>query len=152
MYTVQLPVGYDSLCLLACFWHTHTHPFNGPFSGTPGWAGTRKVKPIWILLEQEAVSGSGIRWAICKSASHSNHASTPPLVFLQAGCPSCRPTNSVKALKAKACYWQCMRNVPCCTSTTNSRLYIAWHWRNNQSISVPVDFYRPLATHRLLFQ
>jgi len=30
-----------------------------------------------------------------------NHASTPTLSFLQAGCPSCRPTNSVKALKAK---------------------------------------------------
>jgi len=30
-----------------------------------------------------------------------NHASTPPLSFLQAGCPSCRPTSSVKALKAK---------------------------------------------------
>jgi len=29
-----------------------------------------------------------------------NHASTPPLSFLQAGCPSCRPTNSVRALKA----------------------------------------------------
>jgi len=29
----------------------------------------------------------------------SNHASTPPLSFLQAGCPSCRPTNSVNALK-----------------------------------------------------
>jgi len=29
-----------------------------------------------------------------------NHASTPPLTFLQAGCPSCRPTNSVRALKA----------------------------------------------------
>jgi len=29
-----------------------------------------------------------------------SHASTPPLSFLQAGCPSCRPTNSVKALKA----------------------------------------------------
>ena len=25
-----------------------------------------------------------------------------PLSFLQAGCPSCRPTNSVKALKAKS--------------------------------------------------
>jgi len=24
----------------------------------------------------------------------------PPLSFLQAGCPSCRPTNSIKALKA----------------------------------------------------
>ena len=31
--------------------------------GLPGWAGTRKVKPIWILLEQEIVSGSGISWA-----------------------------------------------------------------------------------------
>jgi len=30
-----------------------------------------------------------------------NHTSTPPLSFLQAGCPSCRPTNSVKALKEK---------------------------------------------------
>jgi len=30
-----------------------------------------------------------------------NHASTPPLKsFLQAGCPSCHPTNSIKALKA----------------------------------------------------
>jgi len=28
-----------------------------------------------------------------------NHANIPPLSFLQAGCPSCRPTNSVKALK-----------------------------------------------------
>jgi len=32
------------------------------------------------------VSGSGISWAIYKSA---------PLSFLQAGCPSCRPINSV---------------------------------------------------------
>ena len=29
------------------------------------------------------------------------HASTAPLKFLQAGCPSCHPTNSVKALKAQ---------------------------------------------------
>jgi len=32
-----------------------------------------------------------------------NHASTPPLSFLQAGCPSCRPINSVKALKGGTC-------------------------------------------------
>jgi len=31
-----------------------------------------------------------------------NHASTPTLSFLQAGCPSCCPTNSVKALKEPA--------------------------------------------------
>jgi len=32
-----------------------------------------------------------------------NHASTSLLSFLQAGCPSCRPTNSIKALKAHVC-------------------------------------------------
>jgi len=37
---------------------------------------------------------------VCISIQTDNHASTPPIVFLQAGCPSCRPTNSVKALKA----------------------------------------------------
>jgi len=36
---------------------------------------------------------------VCTSLQTDNHASTPPLSFLQAGCPSCGPTNSVKALK-----------------------------------------------------
>jgi len=39
--------------------------------------GTRKVKPIWILLKQETVSGSGISWAVCKSAPHSRQITTP---------------------------------------------------------------------------
>jgi len=37
---------------------------------------------------------------VCTLLQTDNHTSTPPLSFLQAGCPSCRPTNSVKALKA----------------------------------------------------
>jgi len=37
---------------------------------------------------------------VCTSLQTDNHANTPPISFLQAGCPSCRPTNSVKALKA----------------------------------------------------
>ena len=45
---------------------------NGSFSGT-----TRKVKPIWILLKQETASGSGISWAICKSASRSRQITMP---------------------------------------------------------------------------
>ena len=31
-----------------------------------------------------------------QSLQTDNHASTPPLSFLQAGCSSCHPTNSVK--------------------------------------------------------
>jgi len=41
--------------------HTHTR-LMAIFPGLPGWAGTRKVKPIWILLKQETMSGSGISW------------------------------------------------------------------------------------------
>jgi len=36
---------------------------------------------------------------VCTLLQTDNHSSTPPLCFLQAVCPSCRPTNSVKALK-----------------------------------------------------
>ena len=53
------------------------------------------------------MSGNGISWTICKSAPCSRQITTPVphhSVFLQAGCPSCHPTNSVKALKANVFY------------------------------------------------
>jgi len=42
------------------------------------------------------VSGSGISYAICKSAPwpRYKHTSIPPLSFVQAGCPATRPTGS----------------------------------------------------------
>jgi len=46
------------------------------------------------------------RMQVCTSLQTDNHAITPPLSFLQAGCPSCHPTNSVKALEAHAPYRQ----------------------------------------------
>jgi len=39
------------------------------------------------------------RMQICTSLQADNHASTPPLSFLQARCPPCCPTNSIEALK-----------------------------------------------------
>ena len=58
--------------------HTHnTTHLTALYPGLPGWAGTRKVTPIWILLKQETVSGSGISWAICKSAPRSSQITTP---------------------------------------------------------------------------
>ena len=82
---------------------THTRPFNRPFLlRLPWWAGTRKVKPIWILLKHETASGSGISWAICKSASRFRQITTPaPHHSVFTG----RPTNSVKALKASILWW-----------------------------------------------
>ena len=54
-------------------------------------------------MKQETVSGNGISWAICKSAPRCRQTTMPAhhhSSFLQSGCPSCCPTNCVKALKA----------------------------------------------------
>ena len=83
--------------------HTHTHTFNGPLSGTTGVSRYQKGK---TNLDFTAARDSAWQWhqlghmQVCTSLQADNHTSTPPLSFLQAGCPSCRPTNSVKALKA----------------------------------------------------
>jgi len=84
--------------------HTHTHPFNGPFSGTTRVSRYQKGKTS--LDFTEARDGEWQwhqqgRMQVCTLLLTDNHTSTPPLSFLQAGCPSRCPTNSVKALKAK---------------------------------------------------
>ena len=84
--------------------HTHTHPFNGPFSRTTQVSWYQKGK---TNLDFTEARDSEWQWhqlghiQVCTSLQADNHASTPLLRFLQAGCPSCRPTNSVKALKAR---------------------------------------------------
>ena len=83
--------------------------------GLPGWAGTRKVKPIWIRDSEWQWQQLG-HTQVCISLQTDNHASTPPFSFLQAGCPSCRPTNSVKALKARLLYMEAIyedSHAPC---------------------------------------
>ena len=76
-------------------------PFNGLFSRTTWVSRYQKGKTNLDLTEAR---DSEWQWHqlghmhVCTSLQTDNHASTPPLCFLQAGCPSCRPTNSVKAL------------------------------------------------------
>jgi len=78
--------------------HTHKHPFNGPFPELPKWASTSKVKPIWILLNQETVSGSGITWAIFKSALRSRQMTMPAphhtVFYRPDALPATQPTVS----------------------------------------------------------
>ena len=84
--------------------HTHTHPFNGCFSGTTRVSRYQKGN---TNLDFTEARDSEWQWhqlghmQVCTSLQTDNHASTAPLSFLQAGCSSCRPTNSVKALKGK---------------------------------------------------
>jgi len=81
--------------------HTHTHLFNGPLSGTTQVSRYQKGK---TSLDFTEARDNEWQWhqlchmQVCTSLQTDNHASTPPLSFLQA----CHPTNSVKALKAYA--------------------------------------------------
>jgi len=84
--------------------HTHTHPFNGLLSGTTQVSQYQKGKNNMDFTEAR---DSEWQWhqlghmQVCTSLQTDNHANTSPLSFLQAGCPSCHTTNSVKALKAQ---------------------------------------------------
>ena len=90
--------------------HTHTHMFNGPLSRTTRVGRYQKGK---TNLDFTEARDSEWQWnplgnmQVCTLLQADNHAS-----FLQAGCPSCRPTNSIKALKALC--------------TLNSNLLMPW--------------------------
>ena len=69
----------------------------------------------------------------CKAPVRSSPPTNQPPVFLQAGCPSCRPTNSVKALKGKYHIpWTCLLTpsspggLPTLSLTTNSCFGVHW--------------------------
>ena len=72
--------------LLGYIEETHTHTrLMAHFPGLPRWAGTRKVKPIRILLKQE--TEGEWQWhplshmQVCTLLQTDNHTSTPPLSF-----------------------------------------------------------------------
>ena len=83
--------------VLSCFFSTH-----GPFSGATRVSRYQKGK---TNLDFTEARDSEWQWhqlvhmQVCTSLQTDNNASNPPLSFLQAECPSCLPTNSIKALK-----------------------------------------------------
>jgi len=77
--------------------HTHTR-LTALFPGLPGWAGTRKVKPIWFFTEERH---SEWQWhqlghmQVCNSLQTDNHASTHHSVFYRPDAlPAAQPTAS----------------------------------------------------------
>jgi len=99
IHATHIHLGY--IITLHTHTHTHTHAHTRLTAlclGLHGWAGTRKVKPIWILLKQETVSGSGIRWAICKSSPRSSQKTMPAphhsVFYRPDALPAAQPTVS----------------------------------------------------------
>ena len=77
-------------------------PFNRPFSR---WTWVSRCLLKQRIMEVVVTTGDISR----ASSSQIITANKPTPNFLQAGCPSCRPTNSVKALKGKYhILWTCL--------------------------------------------
>ena len=128
--------------------HTHTHPFNGPLSGTTQVSRCQKGK---INLDFTEARDSEWQWhrlgrmQVCTSLQTDNQASTPPLGFLQAGCPSCsvaewlacwtqaQKGNSVEAPQARHSAANPPHARPCCGRV------MAWTDR----LTDTVPFHRP---------
>ena len=71
----------------------------------PGWAGTRKVKPIWILLTRDSEwqwHQLGHMQTICTSLQTDNHTSTPPLSFFTGRMPFLAPNQQRQSTEGKS--------------------------------------------------
>ena len=105
------------------------HSFNGPLSRTTRVSRYQKCK---TNLDFTGARESEWQWhqlgcmKVCTSLQTDNHASTPPLSFLQAGCPSCHPTNSIKALKGL--YWDCILDYHTQNEESHVATYQSVNW------------------------
>ena len=81
---------------------THTHPFNGPFSGTTRMSQYQKVK---TNLDFTEARDSEWKWhqlghmQVCTSLQTDNHASTPPLSFFTGRMPFLSPNQQRQSKK-----------------------------------------------------
>jgi len=78
--------------------------FMALFLGPPRWAGARR-ELLDFMVQGKINRGKHIDHPAGRHSIQTNQWPPPPSpIFLQAGCPSCRPTNSVKALKATSAF------------------------------------------------
>jgi len=102
------------------------------------------LMPIWILLKQETVSGSGISWAICKSAPRSRQITTPAphhSVLFTGRMPFLPPSQQRQSTEGTHYYFieliilllsswcHCHPKTPSCLASFKSRLVLfVWYW------------------------
>jgi len=85
---------------------------------------------VFIEAKDDGDGGDNWSYKSCKAPVKSSPATNQHQVFLQARCPSCCPTNSVKALNAKIshglAYPKLTWGLPTLSLTTNSSWLPLW--------------------------
>ena len=95
----HIPIQTNIILINCNIKNSNTHiRLTALFPVLPRWAGTRKLKPIWILLKQETVSCSDISGTICKPAPRSRQTTTSAphhsLFYRPDALPAAQPTVS----------------------------------------------------------
>jgi len=77
----------------------HHNRFTALFPGPPAWAGARR-ELLDFMVQGKINRGTHTDHPVGRHSIRTKQCPPPASPhFLQAGCPSCHPTNSVKALK-----------------------------------------------------
>ena len=77
--------------------HHHNHHFTALFPGPPGWASARR-ELLDFMVQGKINRGRHTDHPAWRHSIRTNQCPLhQPPHFLHSGCPSCRPTNSVKA-------------------------------------------------------
>ena len=92
---------HTTITTTVLYHHHHHNRFTALFPGPPGWAGARK-ELLDFVVQGKINRGRHTDHPTGRHSIRANQCPPPPSpIFLQAGCPSCRPTNSVKALRTQ---------------------------------------------------
>jgi len=89
--------NYVTVTLCIAKTHTHTHPYNGPLSGTTN-------------LDFTEARDSEMQWhqlgcmQVCTSLQRDNHASTPPLKIFTGWMPFLLPNQQHQSTEGRAMY------------------------------------------------
>jgi len=93
---LSIPIKDDTV---AENWHTHTHPFNGPLSGTTQVSRYQKGKTSVDFSDARDSEWHGISCAICKSAPSSRQITMPApyhsVSYRLDALPAAQPTASM---------------------------------------------------------
>ena len=125
--------GMLSAAKLSIMWLYLCHNrFTALFLGPPGWAGARR-ELLDFMVQWKINRGRHTDHPDGCHSVRTNQCPPPPSspYFLQAGCSSCRPTNSVKALKA-IIMWLYLHSI--CSLVTKNKAAIR---RRSHTSTVP---------------
>jgi len=128
--------------------YAHTHPFNGPLSGTTQVSRYRKGK---TNLDFTEARGSGISWAICKSASRSRQMTMPAphrsVFYRPDALPAAQPQRQSTEGKCSTCTFVLNYCMWRCIALVFIHIFAVPFWTDSRAVTHCILTYWTCAGH-----